>query len=51
MKRRTLDEVASQVLRIGLQRAAMADLPTLCVSNPNAVVTLEVVNGLRDELN
>jgi hypothetical protein len=53
-QRRSVGEVVSDLARRALRPPRTAKsrngVPLLPVSNPNAVVTLEVVNALRDEL-
>lgn len=53
-QRKSVGEVVSDLARRALHPARASKsrngVPLLPVSNPNAVVTLEVVNALRDEL-
>ena len=52
-ERRTIGEVVSALARNALHRpkppATRNGIPLLPISNPNAVVTLDIVNALRDE--
>jgi hypothetical protein len=51
---KSIGEVVSQLARRGLRRPRPATsrngIPLLPVSDPQAVVTLEMVNAFRDEL-
>jgi hypothetical protein len=53
-QRKTLGEVLSELARRSLRPPQMAQVrngvPLLPVRNPAAIVTLDIVNGLRDEL-
>lgn len=53
-ERRNVGAVLSDLARRSLTRDAAeksrSGVPRLPISNPNAVVTLEIVNRLRDEL-
>jgi Arc/MetJ family transcription regulator len=50
---KTIGEIVSELARQSLQRPITRQhrngVPLLPVSNPKAVVTLEIVNALRDE--
>ena len=52
-ERKTVGEVVSALARNALRRpqpaATRNGIPLLPISNPNAVVTLDIVNALRDE--
>jgi hypothetical protein len=52
-RRRSIGEVVSELARQSLRRPPEQrqrhGVPLLPVSNPEAVVTLEIVNALRDE--
>ena len=52
-RHQTIGEVVSQLARQALQRpiprTERNGVPSLPISNPNAQITLEIVNGLRDE--
>jgi len=52
-QRRGVGEVVSELARTSLRcpvkRQSRNGLPLLPITNPEAVVTLEIVNGLRDE--
>lgn len=52
-QRKTLGQVVSELVRQSLARPSAAKMrngvPLLPLSNPKAVVTLDVVNALRDE--
>jgi len=52
-ERRSMGDVVSELMRKGLRQeksglATHNGLPVIPVSNPDAVVTLEIVNRLRD---
>ena len=51
--RKTIGEVVSDLMRKALQRPAPSEqrngIALLGISNPNAIVTLDIVNALRDE--
>lgn len=51
--RKTMGEVVSDLMRKALQRpapsAARNGIALLGISNPHAIVTLDIVNALRDE--
>ena len=53
-RQRTIGQVVSELARNSLHPAVQcadeADIPPLPVRNPEAVVTMEIVNALRDEL-
>ena len=53
-QRKSVGEVVSELARRALRRprppASRNGIPLLPVSDPQAMVTLEVVNALRDEL-
>jgi hypothetical protein len=53
-QRRSIGEVVSALARHALHQPPPSSnrngIPMLPISNPNAVVTLDVVNALRDEL-
>lgn len=53
-QRKTVGEVVSDLARRSLRPPRDAKIrngvPLLPVSNPEAIVTLDIVNGLRDEL-
>jgi hypothetical protein len=53
-QRRSIGEVVSALARRALHQpqppSTRKGIPMLPVSNPNAVVTLDIVNALRDEL-
>lgn len=53
-ERRTVGEVISELARkaltTGSAREAKGGFPVLPVSNPDAVVTTEIINRLREEL-
>lgn len=53
LQKRSIGQVVSELARQSLprhdSRATRNGIPLLPVRNPNAVVTLEIVNALRDE--
>ena len=52
-RHQTIGQVISELARKSLMAVAPATrngIPILTISNPDAVVTLEIVNALRDEL-